>query len=239
MEIMNIGIIGAGYIGGTLARKLASAGHQVRVANSKAPSSLPDFDGGNGIRPMWAADAVDGVDVAILSIPQKAIKNLPESVLTALSSVPIVIDTGNYYPVRDGIIDQIEQGMADSEWVAAHLGRPVFKVFNNMMAPSLKHKGTTDAGQRLGLTVAGPATADKHKVFALVNQVGFDPVDAGGLDQSWRLQAGTPTYCKDMTAEQLLAGLDETSPADIGNYHEIRDELQDFDAAMKAMGQYM
>ena len=236
---MEIGIIGAGCIGGTLARKFAAAGHRVRVANSKAPSSLTDFEGEAGIVPMWAADAVRGVDVAILSVPQKAISKLPGQVLSVLSSVPIVIDTGNYYPVRDGRIDGIEEGMADSEWVAAHLGRPVFKVFNNIVAPSLKHKGRTGAGQRLGLTVAGPATEDKQKVFTLVSQIGFDPVDGGGLEQSWRLQAGTPTYCKDMTADQLLAGLAETTREDIGKYHEIRDQLQDFDGAMEKMREYM
>lgn len=188
---------------------------------------------------MWAAGAIQGVDVAILSVPQKAIGKLPGQVLSALSLVPIVIDTGNYYPVRDGRIDGIEEGMADSEWVAAQLGRPVFKAFNNVVAPSLKHKGTGDPDQRLGLTVAGPATVDKQKVFALVSQIGFDPVDAGGLEQSWRLQAGTPTYCKDMTAEQLPAGLAETTGEDIGKYHEIRDQLQDFDAAMQKMREFM
>jgi 8-hydroxy-5-deazaflavin:NADPH oxidoreductase len=129
--------------------------------------------------------------------------------------------------------------MADSEWVAAHLGRPVFKVFNNIVAPSLKHKGRTGAGQRLGLTVAGPATQDKQKVFALVNQIGFEPVDGGGLEQSWRLQAGTPTYCKDMTADQLLAGLAETTREESGKYHEIRDQLQDFDGAMEKLREFM
>jgi 8-hydroxy-5-deazaflavin:NADPH oxidoreductase len=129
--------------------------------------------------------------------------------------------------------------MADSEWVASQLGRPVFKVFNNIAAPSLKHKAGTTAGQRLGLTVAGPATEDKQTVFTLVDQVGFDPVDAGGLEQSWRLQPGTPTYCRDMTAGQLLAGLAETVWADIGKYHEIREQLQDFDAAMKNLHQRM
>jgi 8-hydroxy-5-deazaflavin:NADPH oxidoreductase len=239
MKTLEIGIIGAGYIGGTLARKLASAGHRVRIANSKAPSSLTDFEGQDGITPMWAADAIQSVDVAILSVPQKAVGKLPENVLSVLKSAPIVIDTGNYYPVRDGSIDGIEQGMTDSEWVASQLGRPVFKVFNNIGAPSLKHKGTTDPGQRLGLTVAGPATEDKQKVFALVNQIGFDPVDGGELEQSWRLQPGTPTYCKDMTADQLLAGLSETTRAEIGKYHAIRDQLQDFDGAMKKMREFM
>jgi predicted dinucleotide-binding enzyme len=131
---MEIGIIGAGYVGGTLARKLSSVGHRVRIANSKAPSTLTEFEDEDNIIPMWAADAVTGVDVAILSVPQKGISKFSESVLSALSSAPIVIDTGNYYPARDGRIDAIDQGMADSQWVASHLGRSVFKVFNNISA---------------------------------------------------------------------------------------------------------
>ena len=74
---MDIGIIGAGFIGGTLARKLAAAGHSVRIANSKDPSTLSEFQGVAGVEPAWATDAVDGVDIAILSIPEKAIATLP------------------------------------------------------------------------------------------------------------------------------------------------------------------
>ena len=108
-----------------------------------------------------------------------------------------------------------------------------------MGAPSLKYKGTSEAGKRLGLAVAGPATAAKQTVFSLVEQLGFDPVDGGGLDQSWRQQLGTPTYCHDMNAEQMRAGLAETTWDEIGKYREIRDQLKDFDAAMKTMGEYM
>lgn len=236
---MEIGILGAGYIGGTLAIKLASAGHRVRIANSKDPSSLTEFHDRDRITPMWAADAVDGVDVAIISIPQKAIASIPADVKSRLHPVPVVIDTCNYYPARDGRIEALEKGAVESVWVASQLGRPVFKAFNNTMAPSLKHKGTADTAQRLALAIAGPDIDHKKTVFALVEQVGFAPVDTGELDQSWRQQPGTPTYCKDMTAEQMLAGLATTVRADVEKYHAIRDEVQDFDTAMKAMGEYM
>jgi 8-hydroxy-5-deazaflavin:NADPH oxidoreductase len=230
---MLIGIIGAGFIGGTLARQLASAGHQVRIANSKAPSTLPEFASAHGITPTWAVEAADGVDVAILSIPQSAVTTLPRDVVSALSSVPIVIDTGNYYPARDGRISALDQGMTDSRWVASQLGRPVYKVFNNIAAPSLKNKATHD-GQRLGITVAGPATDDKQTVFSLVEQIGFDPVDGGDLDESWRLQPGTPTYCKDLRADEFRQGLAETRREDIAKYHAGRDQV-DFDTAAQRM----
>lgn len=236
---MDIGIIGAGYIGGTLARQLASAGHRVRIANSRDPSTLTAFQGVDGLTPAWAADAADGVDVAILSLPQKAISTLSDDVVSTLSPVPIVIDTGNYYPVRDGSIDALDQGTTDSQWVASRLGRPVFKAFNNISAPSLKHRGTSDPTQRLGLTVAGPGGEDKHKVFSLIEQLGFDPVDGGDLEQSWRLQPGTPTYCKDMNAEQLRTGLAVTTREDIDKYRAERDQLKDFDGAIKQMSARM
>ena len=124
------GIIGAGLIGGTLARKLAAARHRVRIANSKDPSTLREFDEVAGITPMGATDAVDGAGTAILSIPEKAVGALADDLVLALSTVPIVIDTGNYYPVRDGSIAALDSGLADSEWVASRLGRPVFKAFN-------------------------------------------------------------------------------------------------------------
>lgn len=222
---MQIGIIGAGFIGGTLARKLAAAGHHVRIANSRAPETLTGFDGDDSIQPTWAVDAVTGADVAILSVPVKAIGALPEDVVTALASVPVVIDTGNYYPVRDGNIDELDQGVTDSAWVAARLGRPVYKVFNNITAPSLKNKATDDAARRLGLTVAGPDGNSKQQVMALVEEIGFDPVDAGTLEDSWRLQPGTPTYCQDMTAEQLRTGLAATVLADVETYHAGRDSM--------------
>jgi 8-hydroxy-5-deazaflavin:NADPH oxidoreductase len=234
---MEIAVIGAGFIGGTLARHLAAAGHRVRIANSRAPSTLAEFEDEEGITPRWATEALDGADVAILAIPQRGVTSLPEAVVSALSNVPVVVDTGNYYPARDGRIAAIDQGMTDSQWVAQHLGRPVFKVFNNIAAPSLKHKAT-HSGQRLGLTVAGPATGHKQTVLELVHEIGFEPLDAGDLDESWRLQPGTPTYCKDMTAEQLRHGLAATTREDIGQYQASRDEV-DFSTAVQRMSDRM
>jgi predicted dinucleotide-binding enzyme len=236
---MEIGIIGAGFIGGTLGRKLAAAGHTVRIANSKDPSTLSQFDGVAGIHPAWATDAIAGADMAILSIPEKAVATLPTALLAALATVPIVIDTGNYYPVRDGRIEALDRGMADSEWVASRIGCPVYKAFNNIPAPSLKSRGTDDPARRIGLTVAGPAGEGKRKVVSLIEAIGFDPVDAGDLSESWRLQPGTPTYCRNMTAEQIRSGLVQTSADDLDAYHESRDALKDFDAAAASMAERM
>jgi len=236
---MEIGIVGAGLIGGTLARKLAALGHKVRIANSKAPTTLGEFTGEPSITPMWAAAAVEGADLAVLTVPLKAVSDLPADVVASLASVPIVIDTCNYYPVRDGRIDALDQGMTDSSWVASILGRPVYKVFNNIAAPSLKYKSSIEPTERVGLAVAGADSADKHTVFALVDQLGFDPVDGGTLDQSWRQQPGTPTYCLDLEASELQDGLADTVESKIGEYLEVRDSLTDMDAAMQRTREMM
>lgn len=216
-------VIGAGTIGGILARKIAGLGHTVSIANSKAPSSLLEFEA-VGVTPAWAAEALVGVDAAILSIPQAAVARLPEPVLVALRKVPIVIETGNYYPVRDGRIAAIEEGLADSEWVATQISRPVFKAFNNIGAVSLLTKGLAAGIEgRVALSVAGPAGEDKQRVMVLVDHLGFDPVDGGDLDASWRQQPGTPAYCADLTAGDLRDRLAQATTANYGEYHANRD----------------
>lgn len=231
---MDIAIIGAGHIGGTLARKLAGAGHRVRLANSKAPTTLTEFGDEPGITAMWSAEAADGADLAILAIPERGIESIPAPTLAALAAVPVVIDTGNYYPGRDGRIDAIDQGLTDSEWVESRIGRPVFKVFNNITAPSLEVRGTAERGQQTGATVAGADGEGKDLVFSLVEQLGFEPVDAGPLNDSWRVQPGTPSYCKNMDARQLRQALAETRHSDVPSHQAIRDQV-DFGAAATAM----
>ena len=106
-----------------------------------------------------------------------------------------MIDTGNYYPrERDGRIDEIEAGMTESRWVANQLGRPVVKAFNTMNYKKLLDLGRPSGLGRLALPVAGDDTRAKQAVLRLVDELGFDGVDAGALDDSWRQQPGTPVY---------------------------------------------
>ena len=110
----------------------------------------------------------------------------------------VVIDTGNYYPFRDGTLAEIEAGQVESRWVEGHLGRPVVKAFNNIYWVSLDTLGKpAGTPNRVALPVAGDDAAAKAKVLALVEALGFDALDAGGLDDSWRQQPGTPVYCRD------------------------------------------
>jgi predicted dinucleotide-binding enzyme len=206
---MNIGIIGAGHIGATLVRKLTKLGHTVSVANSRGPASLAALAAETGAKAVSVADAVKGVDLVIVTIPQKSVPLLPEGLFRAAPGVVIVVDTGNYYPsFRDGRIAAIENGMTESGWVAQRLGRPVLKAFNNIIAHSLAEGGLPAGTKgRIALPVAGDDRRAKAVVIGLIDALGFDGVDAGRLDESWRQQPGTPVYCTDLDVEGVRRGL--------------------------------
>src|SRR5258705_7276799 len=139
---MRIGIIGAGNVGGTLARLLVKRGHQVSMANSRGPESLAVLAAEIGATPVSVVDAVGAEDIVILSIPTKALPDLPRNLFANVPGRVVVIDPGNYHPdLRDGRIEEIDRGLLDSQWVARQIGRPVIKAFNNILAKSLLEKG--------------------------------------------------------------------------------------------------
>ena len=139
---MKIGIIGAGQIGGTLARRLTAAGHEVSIANSRGPASLSDLARETGAKPVTVEQAARAGDVVIVTIPMKNIPRLPKNLFDGVPDNVVVVDTGNYYPQqRDGRIDPIEQGATESRWVATQLRRPVVKAFNNIYARHLLERG--------------------------------------------------------------------------------------------------
>jgi predicted dinucleotide-binding enzyme len=210
---MKIGMIGAGQIGGTLARRLTALGHEVSVANSRGPETLAGLAAETGATAVSARDAVRGADLVVVTIPQRNVPSLPEGLFADTNDRVVVVDTGNYYPrERDGRIEAIEAGVPESRWVERQLGRPVVKVFNNIYARHLLERGRP-AGTpgRIALPVAGDDDAAKAVVLRLVDELGFDGVDAGGLDESWRQQPGTPVYTKDYDADGVRRALSEAS----------------------------
>ncbi|MVN74781.1 NADP oxidoreductase [Hymenobacter sp. HMF4947] len=217
---MNIGIIGAGHIGSALAVRLTGLGHAVLIANSRGPETLKDVAQKTGATPATAQEAARHGDLIVVTIPLKNIPELPKDLFEGVPAEVPVVDTNNYYPLlRDGRIPELETGdLTESEWVQQHLGRPVVKVFNNIYAQHIEHKGQP-AGTpgRISLPVASDDAAAKQKVMALVEELGFDAVDNGSLHESWRQQPGTPAYGADLPAAELkqqLASLGtERTPA--------------------------
>ena len=210
---MKIGIIGAGQIGGALPRRLTQLGHEVYVANSRGPASLADLARETGAKPVPAREAARAGEVVVVTIPEGKIRALPKDLFAGVPDDVVVIDTGNYYPrERDGRIGEIEGGMAESRWVANQLGRRVVKAFNNIYAKHLLEKGSPAGSPgRIALPVAGDDQHAKEIVMPLVDELGFDPVDAGGLDESWRQQPGTPVYATDFDAEGVRRALAQAS----------------------------
>jgi predicted dinucleotide-binding enzyme len=215
---MKIGIIGAGHIGGALTRRFSALGHEVFVANSRGPATLRDLAAETGATPVTARQAARSGKVVVVTIPEGHIPDLPKDLFDGVPDDVVVVDTGNYYPQqRDGKIDEIEKGMTESRWVSRQLGRPVVKAFNNIYAQHLLERGKL-AGTpgRIALPVAGDDAKAKAVVLRLLDELGFDGVDAGGLDESWRQQPGTPVYATDLDAEGVRRALsrakEERSP---------------------------
>jgi len=211
---MRIGIIGAGNIGGTLARRLRQLGHEVSIANSRGPDTLAGLARETGARPVSVEQAARAGDVVIVTIPEKSVRDLPKGLFDGVPEDVVVVDTGNYYPRhRDGLIQEIESGKTESRWVSDRLRRPVVKAFNNIRAQSLGTGGKPKGSRgRIGLPVAGDDPRAKSVVMRLVEDLGFDPIDGGGLDESWRQQPGTPVYTADFDANRVRRALAEASP---------------------------
>lgn len=211
---MQIGIIGAGHIGGTLTRRLRELGHDVTVSNSRSPETLADLEKETGATAVWAKDAAADADLVIVSIPQKNVPDLAAGIVDARKPGAPVIETNNYYPQqRDGEIAAIEDGQVESAWVAELIGAPVYKVFNGIFWKHLLERGKPQgAPDRIALPIAGEDGPGREVVHDLVDQLGFDPVHAGPIFESWRQQPGTPVYGKDFGAERTREALAKATP---------------------------
>jgi predicted dinucleotide-binding enzyme len=222
---MRIGVIGAGSMGRTLARHLTKHGHHVSIANSRGPESLTALAAEIGATPVSVVDAAKAGDIVIIAIPTKGVPDLPRALFANVPSSVVVVDIGNYHPeLRDGRIDAIDRGTLDSRWVAQQIGRPVIKAFNNILAESLNEKGVPRGTRgRIALSAFGDSSDAKASVLRLVDELGFDPVDGGDLDSSWRQQTGTPAYCRDLEAAALRRALAEADRSLIAEYRAERE----------------
>jgi 8-hydroxy-5-deazaflavin:NADPH oxidoreductase len=194
-DMTTIGLIGSGMIGGTVARLAVAAGHQVVLSNSRGPQTLADLAGQLGPRARAAtpAEAAAAGDIVIVSIPLKAVPAVP---VAPLAGKP-VIDTGNYYPARDGQIPELDRGdLTGSGYLQRHVeGALVVKGFNNIFFRHLLNLARpSGAADRSYLPIAGDDGTAKQEVTKFLDSIGWGTVDGGLLADSWRQEPGTPVY---------------------------------------------
>lgn len=205
---MKIGIIGTGALGGTIAKKLVAAGHEIKATNASQEHELAKIAAGLGVTATNIRDVVRNVDAVFISIPTYAITALPNNIFEEIPDDVIVIDTCNYYPFRDGVMEEFSNGKLESVWVAEQLGRPVVKAFNNLLAYTLEHEGKAKGEKgRIAMAISGNDQGAKEIVSGLINDAGFDAIDAGSLSESWRHQPGMPAYCTELNAVDLRQAL--------------------------------
>lgn len=203
-----IGLIGAGHIGSQVARLAVAQGYDVVISNSRGPDTLAALISELGVRARAATplEAAQAGEIVVVTIPLKSYRSIPVAPLVG----KIVIDTNNYYPTRDGQIPELDnESTTTAELLQAHLPQSkVVKAFNHIYAAQLttdgKPAGTKD---RRGLVIAGDDAVAKITVTRLLDQFGFDTVDAGPLSEGWRIQRDTPGYGPRRTAEELRLDL--------------------------------
>lgn len=212
--VMRIGIIGAGRVGGTLAQQLTRAGNEVAIANSRGPDTLRQVESrlGEHGRAVTAAQAAAFGDVVVVSIPFGRYTELP----VAGAAGKTVVDASNYDPERDGHIAELDDdSTTSSELLQQHLAQAhVVKAFNAMRWDHLRDYGHTGGAlTRYGIPISGDDPKAKRDVEDLVEQLGFEPVDAGDLAHGGRKhQPGTPLFTADLDASDLHARLDAEPP---------------------------
>ncbi len=218
---MKIGILGAGNIGKTLVQRLSAAGYQVKVANSRGPETISPDVLGKGGRAVTVEEAVVDVDVVITSTPFMSITKTGP-LLASIPAEKTIIDTSNYYPYRGDKIDEIDSGRAESAWAAEHIGRPIAKAWNTIISASF-NANAKPAGSpgRIALPVAADRERDLEVAMALVEETGFDAVNAGKLEDSWRQHPGAPSYCTDLTRDELVAALAATDKSRLAKRREL------------------
>src|SRR4051812_3678113 len=199
---MQIGIIGSGKIGGTVAAKLVQAGHEVKIANSRGPETLTDLANEIGASAATAEEAAEFGDLVVEAIPLKAFADLPAEALRG----KIVVDAANYYPSRDGQVAELDDGeLTSAELLDRRLdGARVVKAFNTIFWEHIRDRAKP-AGDpdRMAIPVAADDAEAKKVVSDLIDQIGFDPVDGGTLADSYRQQPGTPVYGEPGNAEKI------------------------------------
>ncbi len=203
-----IGIIGAGNIGSQVARAAIGKGYDIVISNSRGPETLGDLiaELGPKARAATASEAAEAGDFAVVTVPLKNYREVPVAPLAG----KIVIDTNNYYPQRDGHIDELDtESTTTASLLQAHLPEStVVKGFNHIMSADI----TTDVApagtaNRRALAIAGDDAAANRFVTEFLDELGFDTVDVGPLADSWKVERDQPAYVVRQNADELRANL--------------------------------
>jgi predicted dinucleotide-binding enzyme len=206
---MQIGIIGAGSIAGAIAAVAAGQGHDVMVSNTRGPNTLLSLVDAIGCKAGTPEEAAAFGDIALVAIPLKAYHTVPVAPLQG----KIVLDAGNYQPERDGHIEELDRDeITTSELLARHLPKSmIVKAFNAITAADIESDGLPAGWPgRRALPIAGDDAVAKKVVAELLDELGYDTVDAGPLLQGRRFQKGTPAYCVPMDYRGLQTTVDNT-----------------------------
>jgi predicted dinucleotide-binding enzyme len=208
MVMATIGLIGAGSIGSQVARLAVAHGYDVVLSNSRGPETLAELvtELGPHARADTVLEAAKAGDIVVVTIPLKHYRTVPVEPLAG----KVVIDTNNYYPQRDGQIPELDnESTTTAELLQAHLPTSkVVKAFNHIYASQLTTDGRpAGTAARRALVIAGDDAGAKETVTRLLDEFGFDVVDAGPLKEGWRIQRDTPGYGPRRTAGQLRADL--------------------------------
>jgi predicted dinucleotide-binding enzyme len=206
---MQIGIVGTGHIGGTLAKLFVDAGHEVAVANSRGPETLGGLveQLGAGARAVSAGEAMRFGEVVVVSVPFGRHRELPADGVAG----KVVVDTNNYYPQRDGRFEELDSDKTtSSELLQEHLpDARVVKAFNAIVWTRLRDNGRPAGdAERIGIPISGDDDEAKQTVAKLMDEIGFDAVDAGTLAEGGRKhQPGTSAYTEGLPTAELRSRL--------------------------------
>ncbi|MUU69887.1 NADPH-dependent F420 reductase [Pseudarthrobacter sp. GA104] len=229
---MKITVIGAGAIGGNLARRLSEAGHDVNVADARGPEAIATEVVAAGAHAVELDSAVEDRDVVILSVPFSVQPKLTD-LLTKAPADAIIVDTSNYYPSMVGPVAAVDAGQVESAWSQEQLGRPVVKAWNATLPGTQQTKGLPAGSPgRIAIPVAADSAEARATVMGLVDDTGFDPFDAGVIADSWRQQPGTPAYCTELGLEDLAKAI---AAAEKDKATITRDQLGERFASLEAM----
>lgn len=206
---MNIGIVGAGFVGQTIAKLAKRAGHHVKICNSRDPRTLFTFSLVEKVEVGTVEEVASFAEVIVLAIPFYAYSSLNKD----LFKDKIVIDTTNYYPDRDGHVALLDQGQTTvSELIASYLDQvKLVKAFNSIkMEDLLQHSFPENTAQKLALPLSGDDLNAKAIAHQLYTEFGYDTVDAGALAEGWRFERGMPVYCVLLNQSELYQNLIQT-----------------------------